>query len=64
MLKYLQELAKKTEGEESDEDEDEVEGEKDEQDYDEEEQEEVVKAWFSYILINRRCPCGFIVGDQ
>ena len=22
------------------------------------------KVWFSYIVIYRRCPCGFIVGDQ
>ena len=24
----------------------------------------VCKAWFSYIVIHRRCPCGLIVGGQ
>ena len=25
---------------------------------------EDIKAWFSYIVIHRRCPCDFIVGDR
>ena len=24
----------------------------------------MAKAWFSYIVIHRRCPCGLIVGGQ